>query len=72
MNSETNTVTFIKVKEDAASSKFPCLECKQLCSGYWTLNKYSGIHRPYPFCQGCLERGLDKPQAKYTSSLAAP
>ena len=35
MNSEPNTVTFVKVKEDAASSKFPCLECKQLCSGYW-------------------------------------
>ena len=60
MDRDTDKVIFIKIKEDGEGKKFPCLECKEPCRGYWCVNKYSGTRRPYPFCPMCIEGFLDK------------
>ena len=60
MDRDTDRVIFIKIKEEGEGKKFPCLECKEPCRGYWCVNKYSNTRRPYPFCPMCLEGFLDK------------
>jgi len=60
MDRETDKVVFIRIKDDGKGKKFPCLECKTPCRGYWCVNKYSDTRRPYPFCPKCLEGGLDR------------
>ena len=60
MDRDTDKVIFIKIQETGEDNKFPCLECKTPCRGYWCVIKYSGARRPYPFCPMCLEGFLDK------------
>ena len=60
----TKTCLFIKITDDGDKTNFPCIQCKKMCSGYWCVVKYSGVRRLYPFCQTCLETGLDKPDVK--------
>ena len=47
---------FVKIDE-TVENKFPCLECKTLCAGYWYISRH-GVKRPYPFCEQCFEKGM--------------
>ena len=71
MDRGQENVVFVKVL-DSQGKTYPCLECKQLCCGYWCVNKYSGMRRPYPFCQACLERGLNLPMSEKGATSPTP
>ena len=44
--------------EERDNNKFPCLECKAMCSGYWYVSRH-GFKRPLPFCEQCAEKGTN-------------
>jgi hypothetical protein len=46
MDREADKVVFIRIKDDGKGKKFPCLECKTPCRGYWCVNKYSDTRLP--------------------------
>ena len=57
---------FVKIDE-TVGSKFPCLECKTLCAGYWYVS--SGefkIKRPCPFCEKCFAKCYNLPKKTQT------
>ena len=51
-----SVIEYVKIKSDDPNALHPCLECGQLCCGYWYVNKLLKIRRPTPFCDDCVNK----------------